>query len=218
MSAHCCNHGAKDAKPTVDPRWRRALWIALVVNGLMFGVELVAGTLADSRALQADALDFFSDTANYAISLGVAGLALAWRAQAALFKGVTLLLLGAYVVAATLLAALQGSSPEPTVMGGIGIAALIANVGVALLLYRWRSGDANMQSVWICSRNDAIANVAVVAAALGVFGTGTRWPDLIVAGIMAALSLTGGWRISRLAIAELADARATSHPTAHPNA
>lgn len=217
MSAHCCSHSAKDAKPTVNPRWRRALWIALVVNGLMFAVELIAGTLADSRALQADALDFFSDTANYAISLGVAGLALAWRARAALFKGITLLLLGAYVLGAALLAALRGSSPEPTVMGGIGIAALIANVGVALLLFRWRSGDANMQSVWICSRNDAIANVAVVAAALGVFGTGTRWPDLMVAGIMAALSLSGGWKISGLALAELAEAKAFP-PAANSNA
>jgi Co/Zn/Cd efflux system component len=183
------------------------LWIALIVNGLMFGAELAAGALADSRSLQADALDFFSDAANYAISLGVAGMALAWRARAALFKGVTLLLLGAYVIGSALLATFQGSTPEPFIMGSVGTAALVANVAVALMLFRWRSGDANMQSVWICSRNDAIANIAVVAAALGVFGTGTRWPDLIVAGIMAALSITGGWKITRLALAELAAIR-----------
>nr|WP_314441916.1 cation transporter [uncultured Sphingomonas sp.] len=195
-----CNHCVSEA---TNARWRQALWIALAVNGGMFAIELAAGGIADSRSLQADALDFFSDAANYAISLGVAGLALAWRARAALFKGVTLLLLGAYVIGAAVLSAIEGSSPEFFIMGGIGLTALAANVGVAAMLFRWRSGDANMQSVWICSRNDAIANIAVVAAALGVFGTGTRWPDLVVAGIMAALSITGGWKIVRLAHAEL---------------
>lgn len=196
-------------KGSADPRWRRALWSALIVNASMFAVELGAGALADSRSLQADALDFFSDAANYAISLGVAGLTLTWRARAALFKGVTLLLLGAYIIGAAVLAAIEGSSPEPLIMGGVGLAALAANVGVAAMLFRWRSGEANMQSVWICSRNDAIANVAVVAAALGVFGTGTRWPDLVVAGIMAALSITGGWKIVRLAHAELSSSPQT---------
>lgn len=199
-----CNHCASEAQSTaIDARWRQALWTALAINGGMFALELAAGVMADSRSLQADALDFFSDAANYAIALGVAGLALAWRAGAALFKGVTLLLLGAYVMGAAVLSAVEGSSPEPFIMGGVGLAALAANVGVAAMLFRWRSGDANMQSVWICSRNDAIANIAVVAAAFGVFGTGTRWPDLVVAGIMAALSTTGGWKIVRLAQAEL---------------
>ena len=199
-----CNHCASEAvSRATDMRWRKALWVALAVNGAMFAVELGAGFMADSKSLQADALDFFSDAANYAISLGVAGLALAWRARAALFKGLTLLLLGAYVIGTAVLAALQGSAPEPFLMGGIGVAALVANVTVAIMLFRWRAGDANMQSVWICSRNDAIANIAVVAAALGVFGTGTRWPDLVVAGLMAALSFSGGWRIVRLAAAEL---------------
>ncbi|WP_338503125.1 cation transporter [Sphingomonas kaistensis] len=199
-----CNHCAAGApSAAADARWRQALWIALAVNGGMFAIELAAGVMADSRSLQADALDFFSDAANYAISLGVVGLALVWRARAALFKGLTLLLLGAYVITTAVVAAMQGSSPEPFVMGGIGIAALVANIAVAVMLFRWRSGDANMQSVWICSRNDAIANIAVVAAALGVFGTGTRWPDLIVAGLMAALSFAGGWKVVRLAMAEL---------------
>lgn len=202
MSASCCDHRSASRVP---PQWRRALWIALIVNAAMFAVEMVGGAAAESRALFADALDFFGDSANYAISLGVAGLALAWRARAALLKGATLLVLGISVLGASLWAAWAGSSPEPVAMGAIGVAALAANVGVALILYRFRDGDANMRSVWICSRNDAIGNLAVVAAALGVFGTGTAWPDLIVAAIMASLGISGGWRIVRLARGELAD-------------
>ena len=201
MSANCC---ACESKPSVDPLWRRALWIALLVNAGMFLVELAAGELADSRSLQADALDFFSDGANYAISLGVAGLAIVWRARAALVKGITLAILGFYVMATAGLAVFQGASPQPAIMGAVGVAALIANAAVALMLYRFREGDANMRSVWICSRNDAIANIAVVGAAVGVFGTGTAWPDLIVAAIIATLSITGGVKIVRLAWSELA--------------
>ena len=201
MSANCC---ASESKPSVDPLWRRALWIALLVNAGMFLVELAAGELADSRSLQADALDFFSDGANYAISLGVAGLAIVWRARAALVKGITLAILGFYVMATAGLAVFQGASPQPAIMGAVGVAALIANAAVALMLYRCREGDANMRSVWICSRNDAIANIAVVGAAVGVFGTGTAWPDLIVAAIIATLSITGGVKIVRLAWSELA--------------
>lgn len=206
MSVHCC---ASESKPTVDPLWRQALWIALLVNAAMFFIELGAGELADSRSLQADALDFFGDAANYAISLGVAGLALAWRARAALVKGATLALLGAYVMIGALLAAVGGASPKAEIMGGIGVLALIANIGVALMLFRFRGGDANMRSVWICSRNDAVANVAVIAAAVGVFGTGTAWPDLIVATIMAALGISGGWKIIQLARIELRQVQPT---------
>lgn len=200
MSANCC---ATPEKPVIDPRWRRALWIALLVNAGMFIAELAAGELADSRSLQADALDFFGDAANYAISLGVAGLALAWRARAALLKGITLIMLGMYVMGGSLLAAIDGASPQPAIMGSVGVLALLANTAVALMLYRFRGGDANMRSVWICSRNDAIANIAVVAAALGVFGTGDAWPDLMVAAIIATLGITGGLKIVRLAWSEL---------------
>ena len=204
MSASCCG---PSKKPAVDPRWRRALWIALIVNAAMFLAELAAGEIADSRSLQADALDFFGDAANYAISLGVAGLALSWRAKASLVKGATLAALGAYVMIGALISAFIGASPEPRIMGAVGIAALIANVGVALMLYRFRDGDSNMQSVWICSRNDAIANIAVIAAAFGVFGTGTAWPDLIVAAIMATIGISGGIKIMRLARRELVSER-----------
>lgn len=200
MSDQCCAH-THDALN--DPRWRRALWIALIVNAAMFGVEMVAGAAADSRALQADALDFLGDAANYAISLMVAGMALAWRARAALLKGLSLLGFGGWVLATSAMAAISGASPRPEMMGAIGALALAANVGVALLLYRFRTGDANMRSVWICSRNDAIGNVAVLAAAVGVFGTGGAWPDLIVAAILATLGISGGIQIVRQAIGEL---------------
>ena len=205
MADQCCA-GKSGTTALNDPKWRRVLWIALVINAGMFGVEIVAGVAADSRALQADALDFLGDAANYAISLGVAGMALAWRARAALFKAATMLLFGLGVLGATLWGFFTGTSPHPETMGVIGVSALIANVLVALMLYRYRTGDANMRSVWICSRNDAIGNLAVLGAALGVFGTGRGWPDLVVAGIMAGLAIWGSVEVFRQARGELAAA------------
>ncbi|WP_338426107.1 cation transporter [Sphingopyxis kveilinensis] len=203
MADHCC--GSKSGTTALsDPRWRRILWIALVINAAMFGVEIVAGVAADSRALQADALDFLGDSANYAISLGVAGMALAWRARAALFKAVTMLAFGLWVFGSALWGFVTGTAPHAETMGIIGALALVANVVVALMLYRYRTGDANMRSVWICSRNDAIGNLAVMAAALGVFGTGQSWPDLAVAAIMAALAIWGSIEVFRQARGELA--------------
>ncbi|MBB3694900.1 MULTISPECIES: cation transporter [unclassified Sphingomonas] len=199
-----CTSCASDKAGTLnDPKWRRALWIALAINGGMFAIEIVAGITGGSKALQADALDFFGDAANYAISLGVAGMAIAWRARAAMLKGATLALLGLYVLLAAGWGALHGAVPHAEVMGVVGIAALIANAVVAVMLYRFRSGDANMRSVWICSRNDAIGNVAVVLAAGGVFGLNSAWPDLVVAALMAVLGLSGGFQIMRQARAEL---------------
>ena len=203
MADDCCKAACGTTATLNDPRWRRALWIALGVNAGMFAVEMAAGAAADSRALQADALDFLGDAANYAISLLVAGMALAWRARAALTKGLTLIGLGGWVMITAVLAALGGAAPEPELMGIIGALALAANTGVAIMLYRFRTGDANMRSVWICSRNDAIGNIAVMAAALGVFGTGTAWPDLIVAAILALLGISGGIQIVQQARREL---------------
>jgi Co/Zn/Cd efflux system component len=203
MADDCCKAACGTTATLNDPRWRRALWIALGVNAGMFAVEMAAGAAADSRALQADALDFLGDAANYAISLLVAGMALAWRARAALAKGLTLVGLGGWVMITAILAALGGAAPEPELMGVIGALALAANTGVAIMLYRFRTGDANMRSVWICSRNDAVGNIAVMAAALGVFGTGTAWPDLIVAAILALLGISGGIQIVQQARLEL---------------
>jgi Co/Zn/Cd efflux system component len=203
MADDCCKAACGTTATLNDPRWRGALWIALGVNAGMFALEMAAGAAADSRALQADALDFLGDAANYAISLLVAGMALAWRARAALAKGFTLIGLGGWVMITAILAALGGAAPQPELMGIIGALALAANTGVAIMLYRFRTGDANMRSVWICSRNDAIGNIAVMAAALGVFGTGTAWPDLIVAAILALLGISGGVQIVRQARREL---------------
>lgn len=197
----CCSNVPAEALNS--PYWRRALWIALAVNGAFFVAEIVAGAAAGSASLQADALDFFGDAANYAISLGVAGMALTWRARAALAKGGTLILFALWVLGSTAWHAIHGTLPRAEVMGVVGIAALIANGGVALMLYRFRTGDANMRSVWICSRNDAIGNLAVLLAAMGVLGTGTGWPDVIVATVMGGLGLWGGWQIVSQARSEL---------------
>jgi Co/Zn/Cd efflux system component len=191
-----------------SPKWRRALWIALVVNAGFFVTEIVAGAAAGSAALQADALDFFGDAANYAISLGVAGMALTWRARAAVTKGGTLIAFALWVLGSTAWHAFYGTLPRADVMGVVGIAALIANGGVALMLYCFRTGDANMRSVWICSRNDAVGNAAVLLAAMGVFGTGTGWPDVVVAATMGGLGLWGGWQIVSHARGELRSERA----------
>ncbi len=201
---NCCGDDlCAPAQAALSGRWKLALWIALAVNGAMFLAEALAGLKAGSASLQADALDFLGDTANYAISLSVAGLALSWRARAALVKGVTMLAFGAWVLSVTLWSAWRGEVPKADVMGVVGVIALAANLGVAVLLYGFRTGDANMRSVWICSRNDAIGNLAVLLAALGVVGSGTRWPDLAVAMIMAGLALHGGWQIVRQALVEL---------------
>ena len=203
MADSCCA-GKSGKTALTDPKWRRVLWIALIVNAAMFAVEIVAGVAADSRALQADALDFLGDSANYAISLGVAGMALAWRARAALLKAATMLAFGLWVLGSAVWGFLAGSTPHAETMGLIGALALAANVAVALMLFLYLACDANMRSVWICSRNDAIGNLAVMGAALGVFGTGQSWPDLIVAAIMAALAIWGSIEVFRQARSELA--------------
>jgi Co/Zn/Cd efflux system component len=211
MSAHCHHDHAHDhghgADAPIAPGYRRVLWIALAVNASMFVLEIGAGLSAGSVALLADAIDFFGDAANYAITLAVLALGATWRARAAVFKAASMLVFGAIVLARAAWAAGSGAAPEPVTMGAVGLLALTANLGVAALLYAFREGDANMRSVWLCTRNDAIGNVAVLLAAIGVFGTGTRWPDLAVAGIMAALALAAGASVLRQARAELAPAR-----------
>lgn len=186
-----------------DPVFRRVLWIALLANVAMFVVEMVASQLGDSISLQADALDFLGDSANYGISLFVVGMALTARAKASLFKGATMALFGTWVIGSAVYRAIEGSTPDPSTMGMVAVVALAVNVAVAVLLYRYRNGDSNKQSIWLCSRNDAIGNVAVMVAAAGVFASGSRWPDLIVAAIIAALNISAALHVVRLARTEL---------------
>lgn len=186
----CCAGGCASSKPPVDPAYRRVLWIALVVNASMFGVELFGGWTSGSVSLLADAVDFFGDAANYAVSLFVLGLAPVWRSRTALIKGLTMGAYGIFVLGSVAWNLASGTVPEAYTMGTIGFAALAANGFVAILLFAYRNGDSNMRSVWLCTRNDAIGNVAVMLAALGVFGTGAGWPDIAVATIMAVLGLT----------------------------
>ena len=203
MSAHCCSHDTAPDQRVISPRYRKILWIALVVNFVMFVVEIAAGFSSGSTSLLADAIDFFGDAVNYAVSLAVLSMALAWRARAALLKGASMLVFGVFVIGRAVWSYQHGGTPDALEMGAIGSLALLANVGVAALLYAYRDGDANMRSVWLCTRNDALGNVAVMLAALGVFSTGTAWPDLIVAAVMAGLAMTGGWSVVRQARAEL---------------
>ena len=195
-----CSHEPAPVKQ--NSKFRTALWIALVINLIMFLVELIGGAYAHSSALWADSLDFFGDAVNYAISLAVLGASLYWRATVALLKGLTMAIFGIVVIVKAGYGYLQGIPPEAITMGAIGVLALVANVIAAVILYAFRDGDANMQSVWLCSRNDAIGNIAVIFAAIGVFGTGSLFPDLIVALIMALLGLTGGYRVVKQALRE----------------
>ena len=183
--------------------YRRLLWLVIALNVTMFVVELSAGLIGESMALQADALDFFGDSVTYGLSLLVIGQALHLRAKAALFKGVTLAALGLWVLGATIYRVFVLGQPDPIVMGGVGLLALVVNIACALLLIRYRDGDSNIRSVWLCSRNDAIGNIAVVLAASGVFASQTPWPDLAVAATMAGLFLSSAVAISRHASAEL---------------
>ena len=195
-------------EPPASDNARRLLWVALAINGGMFVTEIVAGAIAGSVSLQADALDFLGDSFNYAIGLAVIGYALTWRARAALFKGLTMAALGLWVIGAAAWHVVVGRVPEPFVMGVVGSLALLANAGVALLLFRFRGSEANLRSAWICSRNDVLGNLAVLLAALGVFGTGSYWPDITVAVVMAALALQGSAVVIRQSLTELRTATA----------
>ncbi|MFH7767662.1 cation transporter [Acinetobacter sp. BSP-28] len=195
-----CSHEPAPQKP--HSKFRTALWIALIINIVMFIVELIGGAYAHSSALWADSLDFFGDAVNYGVSLAVLGMSLYWRASVALLKGITMALFGFMVMGKAIYAYLQGIPPEAITMGFIGGLALIANVTAAVILYAFRDGDSNMQSVWLCSRNDAIGNVAVILAAIGVFGTGSMLPDIVVAVIMAILGLSGGYQVMKKALQE----------------
>ena len=203
MSASCCSSSSCSTPPPVDPRYRRVLWVALVLNAIMFVVELGASWKSGSVSLLADSIDFLGDAGNYAISLAVLGMAMSARSKAAVFKAACMGAFGVFVLAKAAWNLHLGVPPEPATMGAVGFIALAVNGTVAVMLYRFRTGDANMRSVWICSRNDALGNIAVMLAALGVFGTGSAWPDLLVAAMMGTLALSGSWSVLKQARGEL---------------
>jgi Co/Zn/Cd efflux system component len=206
MSASCYGHDHEHHHADLhrgNPSYRRVLWAVLAINATMFLVEVGAGVAAGSASLQADALDFFGDAANYAISLFVVGMTLRTRAIAALGKGISMGVFGLWIIGTVLWHAVHGTLPSAVTMGAVGIAAFAANAASFALLWTYRSGDSNMRSAWICTRNDAIGNVAVLLAALGVFGTGTGWPDIVVATVMAGLAIQGSWTVIRHALGEI---------------
>ena len=202
----CCDHCQTFDPERGNPSYRRALWIVLAINAGMFLVEIGAGLAAGSASLQADALDFLGDAANYGISLLVAGMALRYRAMAAFAKGVSMGAFGLWVIATVVWHAVQGTLPSAAMMGAVGFAALEANAVSFGILWFYRTGDANMRSAWICTRNDVLGNLAVLLAALGVFGTGTGWPDILVAATMAALALQGASTVLRQSLGEMRQA------------
>ena len=199
--AECCGSNVKFEGLSAD--YKRRLWIVIAINAGMFAVETAGGALAGSQALQADALDFLGDALTYGITLAVIGASVAVRAKAALFKGLTLSLMGLWVFGATAYHVLVLGVPRAELMGAIGFLALAANVTSVMLLVKYKDGDANVRSVWLCSRNDALGNVAVMVAALMVWWTASKWPDLIVAAVMAGLFLWSSGQILRQAIGEL---------------
>ena len=188
MAGCCASYAKFDG---VSKEYKRRLWIVIAINALMFFVEMSAGRLAQSQALQADALDFLGDALTYGLSLAVIGSSIAVRTNAALFKGFSLLAVGAWVFGSTVYRVFYGGVPAAEMS--------------------YKDGDANVRSVWLCSRNDAIGNIAVMFAALGVWGTASGWPDLIVAGIMASLFLSSAIQIIKQSLDERRDANDHQH-------
>lgn len=199
MMGSCCSNSNFDG---TSQAYKRILWIVIAINAGMFFVEMFSGLMAQSQALQADALDFLGDSLTYGISLWVIGKSIQLRSKVALLKGISLCLMALWVFSSTLYRVFVLNEPNPMIMGTIGIAAFIANMVSVLLLMRYKDGDANVRSVWLCSRNDAIGNLIIVLAASGVWATSSAWPDLMTAGIMAGLFLSSSLQIIKQALAE----------------
>jgi Co/Zn/Cd efflux system component len=212
MSASCCHDSHEDDPQRGNAAYRRVLWVVLAINAVMFAVEIGAGLAVGSASLQADALDFLGDAGNYAISLFVVGMALRYRAMAALTKGSTMAIFGLWVLAITGWHAWHGTLPHAFTMGAVGFTALAANAASYALLWSHRWGDANMRSAWSCTRNDVLGNLAVLLAALGVFGSSTGWPDVLVAAIMASLALQGAFIVIQQARVEQGARRQIAFP------
>lgn len=185
------------------PGYKRALWIAVLLNVGYGLVEIVGGFLSGSQAVKADALDFLGDGVITLLGLIAIGWSLLWRARSALIQGIFLGVLGLGVLVSTAYRVIVLNEPDAELMGVFGAIALIVNVAAALVLIPHRTGDANVRAVWLFSRNDAIGNLAVVIAAALVYWTGMSWPDLLVAVLIAGLFLHSSWSIIRDARADL---------------
>lgn len=194
MGSQCQAHQKFDG---ASVEYKRALWAVVLINAVMFLIEMGAGIAAHSQALQADALDFFSDTVSYSLSLMVLGKTVEARNRVAFAKAASLLLLGLWVFFSTVYQWFFGTLPEPVVMGKVAVLALLANLLSVFLLVKFKDGDANVRSVWLCSRNDAIGNIAVIVAAVFVSVLGRAWPDLVVAMVMSGLFLSTAVAIFR---------------------
>lgn len=198
-----CGCGSNDVKfDGMSVEYKRILWIVIAINAVMFFIEFGASFVANSQALQADALDFLGDTLTYTITFLVIGRSAKWRAGAALFKGFTLLLMGLWVFGSTFYSTFYTQQPIESIMGSIAISAFLANLISALLLMKYRDGDANIRSVWLCSRNDAINNLMVALAAGLVYLTNSYWPDLIAAFLMSGIFLHSATLILKQAWSE----------------
>ena len=204
MGAGCGGGGCSTQFDGASDHFKRTLLIVIALNGGMFLIEMLAGFKGQSMALKADALDFFGDTVSYAISLWAIGQSGLVRANVAMMKGISLALMGVFVLGATLYRFFVLGAPDEQIMGVIGLMALAANLLSVLLLLKHRDGDANVRSVWLCSRNDAIGNLAVLGAAVAVYVSQTPWPDLIVAALMATLFLNSARQIIAQARHEIA--------------
>ncbi len=200
MGQQCCGTNNFDG---TTRGYRQALVAVIVINAAMFVVEILGGAWAGSQALKADALDFLGDALTYGLSLWVIGRSLRTRASAAMLKGISLALMGVWVLGSTIWQVWILGVPSAGIMGAIGVMALVANMASVLILLRYRDGDANVRSVWLCSRNDAIGNVAVIGAAVLVAFTASPWPDLVVAALMAGLFLKSSVSIIRQSMGEL---------------
>lgn len=199
-SDHC--HGSASVA-AASPQYRRILWIALILNAAMFFVEMLGSQKSGSNALLADAIDFFGDAVNYGVALFVLTKTQLWRARTAWLKGFCMALFGTFVIGRATWLAFNGAAPEPLTMGWVGFVALVVNVGVAVLLYAYREGDATMRGVWLCTRNDAIGNVAVILAAIAVAFSASRWPDVAVSFGMGCLALHSAWLVTQQANKEM---------------
>ena len=203
MSQDCKDSCESIVFEGMSKTYKNILWIIIFLNGGMFLVESIYSFIADSTALKAEALDFLGDTVTYVATLLVISKPLKTRAMVALLKGISLGVMAFVVLSFTLYRVFVIGSPEALTIGIIGFMALCANMISVLLLMKYRDGDSNISSVWLCSRNDAIGNIAVILAGTGVFATGTVWPDIVVAFIIAGLFMHSSVKITSQALNEI---------------